>query len=173
MSLRSFLLKRVIYTIVLIVFVVLLNWVIFRAMPGAVGNQYAVLGQSGKVGKDQLNYINNLYGLDKDYWTQFVDYIKAMLTFQFGVSYHDNQFITTDMITTHRLENTLELLGTSTVMAIIIGILLGILISKRRGSTLDNFWVTASLTTYSLPTFFMGIILIFVFATFTNWFPPG
>src|SRR5260370_19801050 len=77
------------------------------------------------------------------------------------------------MISSGKLTNTLVLLGTSTVLAIIIGTVMGIVISRKRGSSLDNFWVTTSLTTFSLLTFFMDILLILVFAVALNWFPSG
>lgn len=173
MTLRSFLAKRILYTIVLIFFVILLNWTIFEAMPGVAGNLYSVLGQNGRLGADQYNRQVQLYGLDKDYWTRFTDYMKAMLTFQFGFSYRDNTAVTTDIVSSGRLFNTLELIGASTIFAIIIGVLLGIVVSRKRGSFLDNFWVTSSLTTFSLPTFFMGILLIFFFAIILNLFPAG
>jgi peptide/nickel transport system permease protein len=173
LSLRSFLVKRIVYTIVLIFFVILLNWVIFEAMPGAAGNLYSVLGQSGRLGSAQYNAQIRLYGLDKDYWTRFYDYVKALITFQFGFSYQSNRDVTAEIISSGRLVNTLTLLGSSTLISIVIGIMLGILISRKRGSALDNFWVTSSLTTFSLPTFFMGILLIFIFGSVLNWFPPG
>lgn len=173
MSLRSFLVKRIAYTVVLIFFVILLNWVIFEAMPGVSGNLYQILGQSGRLGPAQYNRQIQLYSLDKGYWDRFVAYLKAMLTFNFGFSYQTNQDVTYELINGGLLFNTLELLGTSTVISIIVGVLLGIAVSRKRGSTWDNFWVTSSLTTYSLPTFFMGILFIFVFAATLNWFPAG
>lgn len=109
----------------------------------------------------------------KTYWVKFADYIKVMLTFNFGYSYASNQAVTQQMITSGKLTNTLLLLGTSTTLAIIIGTVTGIIISRKRGSPLDNFWVTTSLTTFSLPTFFMGILLIFIFTVALNWFPSG
>jgi peptide/nickel transport system permease protein len=173
MSLRTYLIKRLLYTLILTFFVIILNWIIFEAMPGFSGNVYSALGQQGRIGPAQYNHQIALYGLDKPYWTRFYDYIKAMLTFQFGFSYASNQDVTYEMISTGKLTNTLVLLGTSTVFAIIIGTVLGIIISRKRGSTLDSFWVTTSLTTFSLPTFFMGILLIFVFSIALNWFPSG
>ncbi len=173
MSLRSFLLKRIAYTIVLIFFVIVLNWVIFEAMPGYAGQLYSVLGNRNKLGAEILAKQIQLYGLDKSPLVQFVDYVKALLTFNFGYSYASNQPVATEIISSGRLVNTLLLLGTSTVLGIVIGILLGIVVSKRRGSFLDNFWVTSSLTTFSLPVFFMGIMLIFIFVVVLNWFPIG
>jgi peptide/nickel transport system permease protein len=173
LSLRGFLIKRILYTIILIVFVIVLNWIIFEAMPGASGNLYSILGQSGRLGPNQYNAQVRLYGLDQPYWTRFYDYFRNMLTFQFGFSYQSNQAITTQLFQSGYLLNTLELLGTSTIMSIIIGVLLGILISRKRGSVSDNFWVTSSLTTFSLPTFFMGILLIFIFSYTLRLFPAG
>ncbi|TLY35866.1 MAG: ABC transporter permease [Nitrospirae bacterium] len=172
MSLRSYLVKRVIYTIVLIVFVIVLNWIIFEAMPGQVGALYSCLGQvklSPTFCENQLK----LFGYGESPWVKFVDYFKAMVTFNFGYSYQYNAPVTTLMINQGRLANTLLLLGASTVFSIVIGTVIGIIISRKRGSALDNFWVTSSLTTFSLPTFFMGILLIFIFAIALNWFPPG
>src|SRR5438552_6562235 len=173
LTLRSFLIKRIAYTILLVFFVIVLNWVIFEAMPGVSGQLYSVLGVPNRLGPGEYQKQLALYGLDKPYWVRFYDYVRNMLTFQFGYSYKDNQAVTTELITTGRLVNTLVLLGTSTVISIIIGILLGILVSRRRGSSTDSFWVTTSLTTFSLPTFFMGILLIFLFAFALGWFPPG
>jgi peptide/nickel transport system permease protein len=173
LSLRSFLIKRIAYTIVLIFFVIVLNWVIFEAMPGATGNLYSVLGQTGKLGPAQYQRQIQLYGLDKPYWTRFYDYFMAMLTFNFGYSYQYNAQVSSLLVSSGRLYNTLVLLGISSVISIVVGTVLGIIISKRRGSVSDNFWVTASLTTFSLPTFFIGILLIFVFAIALHWFPTS
>jgi peptide/nickel transport system permease protein len=173
LSLRSYLLKRALYTVVLIFFVIILNWIIFEAMPGQVGALYSVLGQAGRLGPAQYQRQLDLYGLSQPYWVRFYDYVKAMLTFNFGFSYASNQDVTAQMISSGKLANTLLLLGTSTVFAIIIGTVLGIVVSRKRGTPIDNFWVTTSLTTFSLPTFFMGILLIFVFSVALNWFPSG
>jgi peptide/nickel transport system permease protein len=173
LSLRAYLIKRVLYTLVLIFFVIILNWIIFEAMPGYSGNLYSVLGQTGRTSPAHVAKVISDYGLDKPYWTRFYDYVKAMLTFNFGFSYASNQDVTYEMVNSGKLFNTLLLLGSSTVLAIIIGTALGIVISRKRGSSLDSFWVTSSLTTFSLPTFFMGILLIFIFAVGLNWFPSG
>jgi peptide/nickel transport system permease protein len=173
LSLRSFLIKRIIYTIVLVFFVIILNWVIFEAMPGVSGQLYTVLGNRNKLGDKILAKQIELYGLNQPAWVQFVDYIKALFTFNFGYSYQSNLPISSEIISSGRLVNTLLLLGTSTAIALVLGILLGILVSARRGSFLDNFWVSTSLTTFSLPTFFMGIMMIFVFVFVLNWFPAN
>jgi peptide/nickel transport system permease protein len=172
LTLRSFIAKRLAYTIVLIIFVIILNFIIFEAMPGQVGALYSCLGQP-KISPVYCDKMLKLYGYNQSYWVRFENYAQAMLTFQFGYSYASNQDVTYQMINSGKLANTLLLLGASTAMAIIVGTVLGIVVARKRGSTMDNFWVTTSLTTFSLPTFFMGILLIFVFAIALNWFPSG
>jgi peptide/nickel transport system permease protein len=171
LSLRSFLLKRALYTVVLIFFVIILNWIIFQAMPGLSGNFYSILGNRNKLSAANFNKQVEQFGLNDPIGIRFVKYVESMLTFQFGWSFMTNQPVAFEVISSGRLVNTLELLGVSTLLAIVIGIFLGILVARRRGSLSDNFWVTASLTTFSLPTFFIGIMLIFIFVYGLNWFP--
>ena len=172
MTLRSFLVKRFVYTIVLIFFVIILNWVIFEAMPDVTGSLYDVVGGHNRLAAQQIAAQDALYGLNQSAIVQFEDYVRNMVTFNFGISFHDNQQITKELVSSGRLVNTLVLVGLSTIVSIVIGILLGILASRRRGSTADNLFVTASLTSFSLPTFFIGIVLIFIFADALNLFPP-
>jgi peptide/nickel transport system permease protein len=173
LSLRSFIARRAAYTIALVFFVIILNWIIFQALPGLTGGIYNILANPRQINKVQLDRLTELYGLNKPYWERFFDYVKALLTFQFGYSYQTGQDITSEMITSGRLVNTLLLIGTSTVLSIIIGVLLGIVAAYKRGSSLDGFAVSASLTTYSLPTFWMGILFILIFSITLGWFPPG
>src|SRR5207247_640494 len=120
LRLRSYLVKRVIYTIVLIVFVIVLNWIIFEAMPGQVGALYSCLGQV-KLSPTFCDNQLKLFGYGQSPWVKFVDYFKAMVTFNFGYSYQYNAPVTTLMINQGRLANTLLLLGASTVFSIVIG----------------------------------------------------
>jgi peptide/nickel transport system permease protein len=172
MALRGFIARRIIYTIILILFVIVLNWVIFQLMPGV---QAGIAGLSGGVNKGttenaRLRLLAQ-YGLNKPVYVQFENYFWSMLTFNFGRSYNTGHPVLADALN-GRLFNTLLLLGSSTVLSIVIGIALGVFVSKRRGGMFDNFWVTASLGTFALPTFFIGIILIGTFAIGLHWLPP-
>ncbi len=172
MSLRSFLVKRLIYTVILIFFVIILNWIIFQALPGQQGS-FETLIAPGHTTPAQKDKLTEIYGLNQPYWVRFYDYIIAMLTFNFGWSFQTGTQVTSEIIQSGRLVNTLLLIGSSTVISVIVGVLIGILAARRRGSNLDNLSVTASLTTYSLPTFWMGIVLILLFTFWFKWFPPG
>jgi len=173
LSLRSFLLKRLVYTIILVFFVIVVNWLIFEAMPGLQAGLYASLANPRRTSDANYQALVQQYGLDKPVWEQFLLYVKQTVTFQFGYSYTSGQSISSELITSGRLYNTLLLLGSSTILAIVIGILLGIVSARRRGSFFDTFWVTGSLTSFSLPVFFMGIVLILIFSVTFQVFPPG
>lgn len=173
MSLRSYLIKRFVYTIVLVFFVIIVNWLIFTAMPGLNGALYSLLANPHRVDDRAYKALVHEFGLDQPYYVRFLLYIKAMLTFHFGFSYTTGSDISSEIIQSGRLYNTLLLIGVSSLLSIVIGILLGIVAARRRGSGMDSFFVTSSLATGSLPTFWMGILLILVFAITLGWFPPG
>ena len=173
MTLRGFLIKRIIYTAVLVLFVIVLNFLIFEAMPGQIGAVYSIAGQRSQDNNAQYNHIVQLYHLNDSFQTRFVSYIENLLTFNFGDSYNDHVSVVQGMIGSGRLLNTVVLIGSATIFSIVIGAFIGILIAKKRGTAWDNLMVTTSLTAFSLPIFFVGIILILVFAISLGWFPPG
>ena len=141
-------------------------------MPGVQGAIAALQGNP-RATPQGFKILADRYGLNASPETRFLNYFWSMLTFNFGNSYNTQHLVLTDMISSGKLANTLLLLGSSTVLSIVIGIFLGVLAARRRGSVVDNVAVTASLTTFSLPTFFMGIIFLSVFAIGLNWFPVG
>ena len=172
MGLRGYILKRFAYTIFLVLFVIIVNWLIFQAMPGVQGAIAALQGNPRSTPK-QYQFYQDIYGLNKPPLDRFITYFWSMLTFSFGNSYQTQHPVINDIAHTGRLFNTLLLVGASTVLAILLGLVIGVIVSARRGSSVDSFSVTASLTTFSLPTFWMGIMLITFFATVLNWFPQG
>jgi len=172
MSLRGYILKRLAYTFVLVIFVIVLNWIIFEFMPGVQG-AIAQLQGNPRATSQQYQFFENQFGLNKPPLERFLDYFWRMLTFNFGISFQTQHYVIDDMIKTGRLNNTLLLLGTSTVLSIVLGIFLGVIAARRRGSFADTAGVTSSLTLFSVPTFWLGISFIIIFAFYLNWFPAG
>ncbi len=172
MTLRSYIARRLAYTFVLVIFTIILNWIIFQLMPGLQGAFAALQGRQNTPQEAYDRYIA-LYGLNKPPLDRFLNYFWSMLTLNFGTSFQTNHLVIDDIVQSGRLSNTLLLLGSSTVLSIVIGVFLGVIVSHRRGGVVDNFWVSASLTTFSLPTFWIGISFILIFALSLGWFPPG
>ncbi len=188
MGLRGYLVKRTFNTLILILFIVVLNFVIFQLMPGTQGAIEAIASNPklSELHRQQLIYQEEVrYGLacGQDpktldpipcpIWTQFGKYFIAMVTFNFGYSYQTGNPVVNDIVTSGRLQNTLLLIGVSTVLSLIIGVFLGVITASKRGSLLDSGMVTGSLTTFSLPIFWMALVLILIFAFTLGWFPAG
>ena len=180
---RTYLFKRVINTIILVLFVIVLNFAIFELLPGTQGT-IANLIQNRYTSPQAIRQLEVQYGICSSFdaagkcipanvWDKFTSYFVRMITFNFGTSQQTGDTVLYDMITTGRLENTLLLVGVATTLALIIGTFLGVIAAARRGRALDSGWVTVSMTTTSLPTFFMGLMLILIFTQFLGWFPGG
>jgi peptide/nickel transport system permease protein len=184
-GLRSYLLRRTINTFILVLFIITLNFAIFQLLPGTQGVIENLIEDPRVKDKSIIGRYQYAFGLCSSYnpdtrhcvlakpWDRFGKYFVNMLTFNFGVSFKSGRPIFDDMIATGRLNNTLILLGTSTLLSLLIGIFLGVLAAARRGTLFDAGWVTASLITFSLPTFWMGLIFILVFAQDLHWLPAG
>lgn len=185
MGLRTYLLKRAVNTFILICFVITLNFVIFQQLPGTSG-LIANLIQNPKVHDPTvIQRYEVLYGICQTFnpatgacipasvWSRFSKYFVNMLTFNFGVSYSSGHTIVYDMITEGRLANTILLIGTSTAISLVIGLFLGVFAAAKRGKLFDTGSVTTSLVTFSLPTFWMGLLAILIFAQNLQWFPSG
>jgi peptide/nickel transport system permease protein len=174
MGLRGYIIKRIIYTFFLVIFVLCLNFVIFEILPHNPLQFFAGTAGSRYMTKAQLQQIMHLWGLDQPWPVKFLTYMKNMLTFQFGLNSPSvkSPRDVASLIMLY-LPNTLVLMGISTIFEIIIGVVLGVIAAYRRGGLFDNAAVMASLLTYALPTFWIGLIFIFIFSINTHLLPPN
>jgi peptide/nickel transport system permease protein len=171
MGLRGYIIKRIIYTFFLIIAVLTVNFIIFYLMPGDPMEFF--MGRPGSIRDPEL--VKKLYhqwGFDVPLHERYFKYLINMLTFQFGNSNAPATPPVLDLIV-ERLPNTLLLMGVSTVLSIVIGVILGVLAAYKRGGTFDTSMVTISLIFFSLPVFWIGMMFIGIFALNLKLFPPG
>jgi len=136
------------------------------------GDPTAVFASSARLkSEEQVKAVRKLFGLDDPLYIRYFKYIQNMFTFNFGFSYYTGRLVSEEL--GRRLQNTLLLVGLSTIFSIIIGTILGIVCAAKRGKTWDTFLVTTSLVTYSLPSFWLGMVLLLIFASWLHWFPMG
>jgi len=168
MGLRGYLIKRIIYTIILIFGVITLNFFIFQAMPG---NQLEAYIHKPTITKQEIQKLINAFGLGKPWYVQYPTYIKSMLTFNFGVTdiQMGNQQVSSLII--ERLGNTILLIGSADILAVIVGILLGAYAAHERGKLFDSASIIVSLATFSLPTFWMALVAQSIFGFGLHWLP--
>jgi peptide/nickel transport system permease protein len=108
-------------------------------------------------------------GLDDPVPVQFVRYFTNAVQFKFGVSYQFRQPVANLLM--ERMPATLELAICATIFAMVFGILMGVYSALRRESFLAKIFQAVSLVGISLPTFLIGILLIYLFAVTLGWLP--
>jgi len=168
MGLRGYLIKRLIYTIILIFGVITINFFLFEALPG---NQLEAYIHKPLITKEQIDKLINTFGIGRPWYIQYPTYIRSMLTFNFGVTdlQMGNQQVSALIL--DRLGNTILLIGSADVLAVIVGILLGAYAAHERGKLFDSVSIITSLATFSLPTFWMALVAQSIFGFGLGWLP--
>ncbi|MFW9803238.1 MAG: ABC transporter permease [Candidatus Thorarchaeota archaeon] len=171
MGLREYVIRRTIYMFLLIVAVVCFNFFIFRLPTFLLGVSPLDLmigpEQRATMPYESLQYLYQNYGLvpDPDIFDwiyMFWRYIVNMFSGDFGFSFQTQRPVMDEIMA--RLPNTLLLMGTSSIVAIVLGIWTGVKAAADPGSRKDVGAVTLALFTYSLPIFWMGMILLLFFS---------
>jgi peptide/nickel transport system permease protein len=147
-------------------FVVTLNFVLFRLMPGDPLTMVSKEVASSVEGRATLE---RLYGLDKPILQQYVSYLKSMITFDFGMSFHYKQPVIN--IIGDKIKNSLILGVAAVPFGIAIGIIGGIVAAARHGKKTDMIITTSSMVIYAIPTFWMAMILLMLFGVKLGWVP--
>ena len=169
MGLRAYILKRAIYSLVLLYFVITVNFIIFMMMPG---DPVLMLASQMRLKEPEvIKSVTEAFGLDRPLHERYVKYVINMLTGQFGYSYDTRKPVVNEIGL--RLRNTLVLVLPPEIFAVIIGIVLGVMAANKRGKLVDSASVIVSLITYSLPVFWIAMMLILAFSYNLNWFPSG
>jgi peptide/nickel transport system permease protein len=164
----TFVLRRVTTAVVTIVLIVLVNFVLFRAMPGSPER---ILSRNPGVTPELLAAKRAAWGLDKPIFPdQFVAYVGATVQGDLGYSFLARGR-TVGEVLGQRLGPTLLLFGLGEIFAIVIGLTLGAYSGWRRGGPIDYIGNGLSLLLYSTPYFLLGMALLLIFATGLGWFP--
>lgn len=142
------------------------NFLIFHLMPG---DPVTHIARGQHLDAAAVARLRTYYGLDRPLIDQFATYVSHLLHGDFGYSFSYSAPV--GPIVADALVNTVILVTVSTVLVIALGVLIGVFAASRRGSRADRGLVVGSLVFWSLPTFWIGMLLIFVFAVALNWLP--
>lgn len=171
MGLRSFIFKRLIYSFILLLVIIMLNFAIFKSMPG---DPIQFLMQpwgkeSPEARRVQEDLLRTMWGFGDPIEIQIVKYIRNLLSWNLGIAFTSRQPIAE--VAARKIPYTVLLLGASTAIAIAIGVLWGILVIQRRGGLFDSTSVAGSLFVGALPTFWLGLVFLLFFYSILHWFP--
>jgi peptide/nickel transport system permease protein len=162
--------RRLAQAVVTVVAIVLLNFVLFRLMPGSPDR---ILFRNPNLSPEVVAAVRARWGLDKPLIPdQLVAYIASTAQGDLGYSFKFRGQSVTNVIA-DRVGPTLLLVGLGELISAIIGIGLGAYAGWRRGGLADRAGTAASLILYSMPYFVIGMPLIIIFAAGLHWFPTS
>jgi peptide/nickel transport system permease protein len=136
-----------------------------------MGDPTAQLARLPRATPEEIQQLRAAYGLDKPLLGQFADYVGDTAQLDLGISQRTRRSVWAEIW--DALPWTILLVGTGTLLATIIGTWLGIVAATRRGSRTDDGLLSFSLFTYSAPEYWIGLILILLFAVAIPLFPAG
>ena len=162
----SFILRRLLQSAMVMAVVSAVSFSLFNFVGDPVNN---MVGQDAT--REQRIEIRQQLGLDDPIITQYTRFIGNILQGEFGLSYRIKRPV--DQLILERLPATLELVFVSALIALIVGITLGVYTGIRRNSVISKAVLSVSLIGVSLPTFIIGITLIYIFAVHLRWLPSS
>jgi peptide/nickel transport system permease protein len=165
-----FLARRVVQALLTILFIVLLNFLLFRMMPGSPER---VLTRNPNISAEVKTQLRAKWGLDKPLIPdQFVAFLASTAQGDFGLSYKYRGQPVTEVLGS-RIWPTVILFGLGEIIAIVVGMALGAYAGWKRGGRVDYVGNGVSLILYSTPYFVLGMFMLVVFATTLGWFPTN
>lgn len=176
MNRQQYLIRKLSWAIFTIAFVLVLNFFLFRILPGDPARSGI---HDPRLKKEAVEAIRIRYGLDKPIVnciekvnpvefgscfvnpldTQFFIYVANLFKGEMGISYHTNKPVADILV--ERLWNTVLLIGAGQILSIVLGVVLGIFAAWKARTVIDYSALLTSLLAWSLPTFWLGIILLF------------
>lgn len=146
--------------------VLVITFVLTRLLPGSPAR--AILGpRANAVTMAAFNHAN---GYDRPLPIQFIDYVGRAVSGNLGFSYIQNQSVAG--LVQRLLPKDIILVGLATILALVVAIPLGIYQAVRRNGAGDYVFTGAAFTFYSMPSFFLGFLLIELFSIHFHWLPP-
>lgn len=137
--------------------VTVLGFFLFRVIPG---DPVRTMTRGAPVTEQQVQELRARFGLDQPLWKQFFDHLGALLRGDLGVSYTYSRPVVE--LIAERAGPTVLLVGTATILAAVLGVRTGSGAAWRRGSRFDRTSTSVALTLWSVPTFWLGLILLMV-----------
>jgi peptide/nickel transport system permease protein len=160
----AFILRRLAQAVVVMVSVALIAFMLFQYVGDPV---VFLLGQDATA--DQIRELRADLGLDRPFFIQFWHFLANAVQGEFGLSLRQGAKVS--RLIAERFPATLELSMVAAVLALAVGIPMGVYAALRRGTFMSQVFMTVSLLGVSLPTFLIGILLILGFAVNLGWFP--
>lgn len=166
MRLARFLIKRAFYLALQLLGVVTITFFLVRLIPGNPAQAIAGVGAS----PTSVAAIEKQLGLDQPLPVQYLIYLSNLVHGEFGDSIFTGQPVRNDLA--QRIPATLELVTVSMLIAVIVGIPLGVYVALKKTGILNKIMFGYGMLTGAVPDFWLGLILVFIFFFVLRWAPP-
>jgi peptide/nickel transport system permease protein len=167
--LLRYVVRRLLQAVPVILGVVVLNFLLLQLAPGDAATVLA--GEAGGAPVEYVQALRERFGLDKPLPVRLALYVKNILALDLGYSFR-NQSPVLPLIL-ERLSATLLLMGTTLVLSVGIGVLLGLLAAVWARTWKDHLISVAAIIAYAMPLFWIGLMLILLFAIKLDWLPTS
>jgi peptide/nickel transport system permease protein len=172
----AYIARRLIWVVFLLFMITLITFVIFTVLPSG---DPAVLRAGRQPSPELIESIRHQFGLDKPKTVQFINYIGDILPFlghngfYFGFSYQNQTAVLPEIL--DRLPNTIFLTAGAVILWLSVGIPIGMISAVKTGSWLDRLLMSVALIFISAPVYFLGLVVLYLFADDIGKFPllPG
>ena len=161
----DYIVKRVVFALLTVFVAITINFALFRLAPGSAVTNLARVPHA--TAETRLA-IKRQFGLDKSKWQQYWIYLGQLARGNLGVSFANSQPVSTNLRSA--LINTIPMVLIGTVFAVLLGTLTGVIAAWRRGTKVEGASVTTALAFYSMPTHWLGLMLVILF---TGVLPTG
>jgi peptide/nickel transport system permease protein len=169
---RQYVLRKIVQAFLTLLFVLIFNFFLFRVWSPGDPVTFLTRGQGANISLEERAALIQEYGLDKPIWGQFTEYLRDTASGKLGVSsFYQGESVMSVFF--RFLLPTVLLVGISTTLSMFVGLWMGIRSGWRRGSTFDRSSMFTSLVLYSMPEFWLGMLLLLLFSTALGWFPVG
>lgn len=155
----DYVIKRVAFAVLTVFIAVTINFVLFRLAPGSAVTDLARVPHATPETRLALK---KQFGLDKSKFQQYLIYLQQLAHGNLGISFANSQPVSKNLKTA--LINTVPMVFLGTLFAILFGTLTGIIAAWRRGTKAEGASITTALTFYSMPTHWLGLMLVILFA---------
>ena len=160
-------LKRIVYSLLLLLAVITLNFTLVHMAPGDAVT--AMIGDMGGATPEMIVKLRAEYGLDQNLISQLFRYVSKMVRGDLGMSFTHNLPVM-DLVLDH-LPATILLVATAFLLAVFIGTVLGIIAAQKPKSLFNHFVTILSLSGYAAPVFWTGLMMLIAFSYYFPIFP--
>jgi peptide/nickel transport system permease protein len=166
---KTFIIRRVIHAVIVLILVTLIVFLAMRILPGDPIYMIMTEGQMTDISEEDIEAARHEYGLDRPLMVQYFDWLVGVIRGDLGTSLMQRLPVT--YMLGHGIPITLNIGLLAFVISLILGIPAGVICAIRRGKWLDTVVTILANIGITVPTFWLGIMLIYLFALKLGWLP--